>query len=125
MQHSKLRTSVFLFVVSACVASSSSALAQSLWDHNGSQMRLEAQGNNRKFIYETPRQGEVVGRLMAVFQEAKAIRQLEENTRVIREVEGMVSDRIGRFEKECEDRLREGLKREEEERIKKWELGCK
>jgi hypothetical protein len=86
---------------------------------------IEGMLGDLEIDYETPRQEEVVGRLMAVFQEAKAIRQLEENTRVIREVEGMVSDRIGRFEKECEDRLREGLKREEEERIKKWEQGCK
>jgi hypothetical protein len=29
----------------------------SLWDHNGSIVRLEAKGNSRKFIYEVPRQG--------------------------------------------------------------------
>ena len=29
----------------------------SLWDHNGSIMRLVANGENRQFVYETPRQG--------------------------------------------------------------------
>jgi Caspase domain len=29
----------------------------SLWDHNGSIVRLEAKGASRKFIYEVPRQG--------------------------------------------------------------------
>lgn len=27
------------------------------WDHNGSMMRLDAQGTHRRFIYETPRPG--------------------------------------------------------------------
>lgn len=31
------------------------ASADSCWDHNGSLMRLEAQGNKRWFYYETPR----------------------------------------------------------------------
>ena len=32
------------------------AAADSCWDHNGSIMRLEAQGNQRWFTYERPRQ---------------------------------------------------------------------
>ena len=35
----------------------SSALADSCWWHNGSLMRLVAQGNNRWFYYERPRAG--------------------------------------------------------------------
>ena len=36
-----------------------SAVADSCWDHNGSLMRLQAQGNNRWLSYENPRQGMV------------------------------------------------------------------
>ncbi|MBL4733202.1 MAG: hypothetical protein JKY82_11515 [Rhizobiaceae bacterium] len=34
----------------------SMAIADSCWDHNGSVMRLQAQGNQRWFYYEEPRQ---------------------------------------------------------------------
>lgn len=36
------------------------AKADSLWDHNGSLMRLLADGNLRQFVYERPRQGMMV-----------------------------------------------------------------
>ena len=32
-----------------------SSIADSCWDHNGSIMRLKAQGNQRWFYYEKPR----------------------------------------------------------------------
>ena len=35
----------------------SSQVGSSRWDHNGSVMRLDAQGKRRRFIYEAPRQG--------------------------------------------------------------------
>ena len=35
----------------------SQAMADSCWNHNGSVMRLTAQGNDRWFWYENPRQG--------------------------------------------------------------------
>jgi len=38
------------------VTATSSAHADSCWNHNGSVMRLEASGNNRWFTYENPRQ---------------------------------------------------------------------
>lgn len=37
-------------------ATTESASADSCWNHNGSLMRLQAQGNNRWFSYERPRQ---------------------------------------------------------------------
>lgn len=44
-------------VMGAAIFSSvpSIAAADSCWDHNGSVMRLQAQGNQRWFYYETPR----------------------------------------------------------------------
>ncbi|WP_155904964.1 hypothetical protein [Methylopila sp. M107] len=36
---------------------STAALADSCWSHNGSLMRLVAQGPSRKLVYETPRPG--------------------------------------------------------------------
>jgi hypothetical protein len=33
------------------------ARSQSLWDHNGSTVKLMAEGNSRKFYYEKPREG--------------------------------------------------------------------
>lgn len=36
-------------------AGTSSAIADSCWDHNGSLMRLKDKGNNRWFYYERPR----------------------------------------------------------------------
>ena len=38
------------------MAGTSTALADSCWWHNGSLMRLEAQGNQRWFKYEEPRE---------------------------------------------------------------------
>lgn len=48
----------FVLIIALITASSGTvtgALADSCWDHNGSLMRLEAQGNRRWFYYETPR----------------------------------------------------------------------
>lgn len=41
----------------AQVASVQTAAADSCWNHNGSVMRLQAQGNQRWFTYENPRAG--------------------------------------------------------------------
>ena len=35
----------------------SPAISDSCWDHNGSIMRLKAEGNNRFFSYDMPREG--------------------------------------------------------------------
>jgi len=46
----------YLFILFASTISATTiASADSCWDHNGSLMRLEAQGNNRWFYYEEPR----------------------------------------------------------------------
>jgi len=37
------------------LATASLAQADSYWDHNGSLMRLEADGDARRFVYESPR----------------------------------------------------------------------
>ena len=39
----------------ATLATTGAAQADSCWNHNGSLMRLVAQGNNRWFYYENPR----------------------------------------------------------------------
>ncbi|MEP3277665.1 MAG: hypothetical protein ABJN26_28890 [Stappiaceae bacterium] len=39
----------------ALLATISSAQADSCWDHNGSLMRLVAEGNQRSFYYEAPK----------------------------------------------------------------------
>jgi hypothetical protein len=39
-----------------CIATGDSAFADSLWDHNGSVMRLVADGEQRQLLYERPRQ---------------------------------------------------------------------
>lgn len=49
-----MKSWLLLLVVSIC---SSMAHADSFWDHNGSLMRLVAQGQNRWISYEAPRQG--------------------------------------------------------------------
>ena len=46
---------------SAGLLPTSQAFADSCWWHNGSLMRLVAQGNNRWFYYEQPRAGLAVG----------------------------------------------------------------
>lgn len=45
---------IILFAVSALF--SSTALADSFWNHNGSVMRLVANGSERAFLYEIPSQ---------------------------------------------------------------------
>lgn len=47
----RLVTFLLLFV------SSSPVLANSLWDHNGSVLRLEADGPKRRLLYQEPRTG--------------------------------------------------------------------
>nr|WP_321445823.1 hypothetical protein [uncultured Cohaesibacter sp.] len=47
--------------LSAGLLPTSQAFADSCWWHNGSLMRLVAQGNNRWFYYEQPRAGLAVG----------------------------------------------------------------
>ena len=60
MSFKSLRSLVFgLALVTApvgIVASSNSANADSCWDHNGSVMRLQAEGNKRWMYYEIPRE---------------------------------------------------------------------
>lgn len=46
---------LILVLMTASTANVTGALAASCWDHNGSLMRLEAQGNRRWFYYEAPR----------------------------------------------------------------------
>lgn len=46
-----------IVLVLAALACATSAYAQSKWDHNGSTMRLRANGAERIFEYETPRAG--------------------------------------------------------------------
>jgi len=43
-------------VIIVGTATSTTAYADSCWNHNGSVMRLQASGNNRWFYYENPRQ---------------------------------------------------------------------
>lgn len=51
-----MKNFTYLFVLFATmVATTTFASADSCWDHNGSLMRLEAQGSNRWFYYEEPR----------------------------------------------------------------------
>ena len=52
----KLTTKVCLSTLLLCTAVGHSAAADSLWDHNGSVMRLVADGEQRQFLYERPRQ---------------------------------------------------------------------
>lgn len=44
-----------LLLMMALLLTTAQARADSLWDHNGSVMRLEAEGNHRSFVYEVPR----------------------------------------------------------------------
>lgn len=44
-----------LLAIFLCIASP--AISESCWDHNGSLMRLNANGNQRYFVYEMPREG--------------------------------------------------------------------
>lgn len=46
-----------LFTLLLLVLLPNATLADSLWDHNGSVMRLVAHGDQRYFYYENPRQG--------------------------------------------------------------------
>ena len=46
-----MKKSLF-FMFLACI--SQIAFADSFWDHNGSTMRLVANGNERQFVYEVP-----------------------------------------------------------------------
>lgn len=39
------------------VLTAANASADSIWNHNGSQMRLRAEGDRRTFVYEVPRAG--------------------------------------------------------------------
>lgn len=48
--------SVSTMTVAVLMSSILPAFADSCWDHNGSVMRLKAQGDQRWFYYETPRQ---------------------------------------------------------------------
>ncbi|PLW76018.1 hypothetical protein [Cohaesibacter celericrescens] len=48
------------------------AAADSCWWHNGSLMRLQAQGNQRWFSYERPRAGLSVGRGTLLFNGRKS-----------------------------------------------------
>jgi len=50
----KKLVSLFIMLL-ASAGTLSAANAASCWDHNGSLMRLEAEGNNRWFYYENPR----------------------------------------------------------------------
>jgi len=45
-----------VIAISAIVPMSTSAQADSCWNHNGSLMRLKASGNQRWMYYENPRQ---------------------------------------------------------------------
>jgi S1-C subfamily serine protease len=52
----KLTITVAVSTLLLCIAAGDSAFADSLWDHNGSVMRLVADGDQRQFLYERPRQ---------------------------------------------------------------------
>lgn len=45
----------YLLATAAILTAVSTTFADSCWTHNGSLMRLDAQGNNRAFMYEAPR----------------------------------------------------------------------
>ncbi len=47
----------FALATLVLVISAAAAMADSCWWHNGSLMRLQANGNERNMYYETPRQG--------------------------------------------------------------------
>lgn len=49
----KLALAAALLAVPVSAGTASFAQADSCWDHNGSTMRLTANGQNRNFIYET------------------------------------------------------------------------
>lgn len=49
------KISVALAVLVSSLSGSAAALADSCWNHNGSIMRLQAQGNQRWLSYEVPR----------------------------------------------------------------------
>ena len=61
-----LRIGVLLTLISA-----TSAQAESLWDHNGSVVYLEANGASRKFFYKVPRRGLPVKPGTLLFRGAK------------------------------------------------------
>ncbi len=44
-----------LLAFAMLVSSTTGALADSCWNHNGSVMRLQASGNHREFFYENPK----------------------------------------------------------------------
>ncbi|MBL6431718.1 MAG: hypothetical protein HPM95_13425 [Alphaproteobacteria bacterium] len=57
-----MRTDTFLKILTVCAAllpaqpsTATPANADSCWTHNGSLMRLKADGNRRWFLYEAPR----------------------------------------------------------------------
>jgi hypothetical protein len=52
----KLMLKAALSTLLLCIATGDSAFADSLWDHNGSVMRLVADGDQRQLLYERPRQ---------------------------------------------------------------------
>jgi len=49
--------SLMITLATALTIMPGAALADSCWMHNGSLMRLQAQGANRWFLYEVPRSG--------------------------------------------------------------------
>lgn len=51
----RLAAATALTLATVLVAAHSPARADSCWNHNGSLMRLKAQGNQRWFAYEVPR----------------------------------------------------------------------
>jgi len=50
-----MRAVMLAFAIGAMLSGPGAALADSFWDHNGSLMRLEADGQQRVFTYEEPR----------------------------------------------------------------------
>ena len=50
-----MRVVMLALAVAAMLTGSGAALADSFWDHNGSLMRLKANGQQRVFTYEEPR----------------------------------------------------------------------
>jgi hypothetical protein len=61
-----------ILALSLAIVSPAVAVADSCWNHNGSTMRLLAKGNNRAFIYESPRPGIAVSRGTLLFDGVKS-----------------------------------------------------
>lgn len=61
-----------LFLIAGILLVTSPLHAASLWDHNGSAVKLEANGSRRQFVYEKPQDGIPASRGAILFQGSKS-----------------------------------------------------